>query len=196
MASASTSTPDKTAPLLGQLVRLRVLKPSELPGHATLAPAQDKQPRANNGTAEGTSLASFVTQVLTEGTAFIDKTIPQTFTTTGTKASPPSAAHVTSSKRKISSGDILNGIGEGNNWGFAQAWRDEFWFARRSVHAQGEEAGTAPWKEFVSGLLKNHSANEADYTPNVFDSRKICDWDAELASVALEGFEDVSMCSK
>jgi hypothetical protein len=193
---ASASAPDKAPPALGQLVRLRVLKPSELPRHATLAPAQDKQPQASNGVPEGTSLASFITQALTEGVAFIDKTIPHTFTKTGSKASPPSAAHVTSSKRKISSGDILNGIGEGNKWGFAQAWRDEFWFARRSVHTQGEEAGTAPWKEFVDGLLRNHSVHEAEYTPNVFDSRKICDWDEELGSVPLEGFEEVRMCSK
>jgi hypothetical protein len=178
-----------SSPALGQLVRLRVLNPAELPSHPILAPAQD------NAT-EQTSLKTFVTQVLTEGTTFIDKTIPSTFTTTNTKASPPSTAHVTSSKRKISSGDILNGIGEGNTWGFAQAWRDEFWFARKSVHAQAEETGTAAWKEFVDGLLRDHSVHEADYTPNVFDARKICDWEEELGAVGFVGFEEVRMCSK
>lgn len=141
------------------------------------------------------SLKSFVSKVLTEGVLFADKTIPQTFTATTTKASPPSSADVKSSKRKIAASEILNGIKSERGLDFAQSWRDEFWFARKSVHEPKEDMGTASWKEFVNGLLVNHSKNEADYTPNVFDCQCVCEWEGEELS-QVEGFEDVRMSSR
>jgi hypothetical protein len=79
---------------------------------------------------------------------------------------------------------------------------DEHWFTRRSIHEciSGKlTPGTASWEQFVFGLLKNHSANEQEFTPNLFDARKVIDWDgqvrklAEEGSLRREGWEDVSV---
>ncbi|KAF2429874.1 hypothetical protein EJ08DRAFT_734607 [Tothia fuscella] len=184
-----TSSKDTRAPTLGHLVRLHVLSPSELPSHPVLSSSQK---HSSTDTSASPHLKTFITQALTEGATFIDKTIPQTFRPTNTKPSPPSEASVASSKRKISKGDILNGIKEGKP-GFAKTWRDEVWFARRSVHVQGREMGRASWIEFVDGLLRNHSLNEADYTPNVFDAREIGNWEDELRGIEFEGYDEVRM---
>lgn len=84
--------------------------------------------------------------------------------------------------------------GEGQ-WGFAEKWRDEHWFSRRSVHKNSKgENGTADWSEFVDGLMRNHSVHEADYTPNVFDCREVCNWEGEgLKGESFDGWEEVRM---
>lgn len=185
-----SSASNETSSKLGSLVRLRVLNPSSLPSHPVLSPQQG-QSSSPNGTPP---LQPFITQVLTEGAHFIDKTVPGTFTSTNTKVSPPSEARVDSSKGKISKAELLKSVEGGKS--AEQEWRDEFWFARRSVHVQGPEVGRAPWSEFVDGLLRAHSVNEADYTPNVFDAREICNWEEQLNGLAWEGYEEVRMCSK
>jgi len=61
---------------------------------------------------------------------------------------------------------------------------------------QGEETGRAPWKEFEQGLFRDHSVHEKEYTPDVFDARKVCDWEEGLKGVVVEGWKDVGMCGK
>ena len=52
-------------------------------------------------------------------------------------------------------------------------------FARKSTHFNKPELGTASWDEFDAGLRVQHSENEADYTPDVYDCFKVLDWDQE-----------------
>jgi hypothetical protein len=175
---------------LGSLVRLRVLNPSALPSHPILSAQQTPDPDQHNTP----TLKQFISQALTEGAHFIDTTIPATFTPTKVSASPPSEARVHSSKGKISKQDLLDKVEGGK--AVDHEWSDEFWFARRSVHTPGMEVGTAPWTEFVNGLLRDHSVHEADYTPNVYDGREVCTWETELKDLVLEGYEEVRMCSE
>jgi hypothetical protein len=80
--------------------------------------------------------------------------------------------------------------------------QDEHWFTRRSIHqciSSKLTPGTASWEQFVFGLLKNHSANEQEFTPNLFDARKVVDWDGQVrklteeGSLRREGWDDVSI---
>lgn len=68
--------------------------------------------------------------------------------------------------------------------------RDEHWFTRRSVHkcvSSKLESGTASWEQFVFGLLHNHSKNEQEFTPNLFDAPKVVDWDGQVRKLDEEG---------
>lgn len=80
--------------------------------------------------------------------------------------------------------------------------RDEHWFTRRSVHncvSAKLEPGTASWEQFVFGLLHNHSKNEQEFTPNLYDAPKVVDWDGQVrkldeeGSLRREGWGDVSI---
>jgi hypothetical protein len=68
--------------------------------------------------------------------------------------------------------------------------RDEHWFTRRSIHnciSSKLESGTASWEQFVFGLLHNHSKNEQEFTPNLFDAYKVVDWDGQVRKLDEEG---------
>ena len=71
-------------------------------------------------------------------------------------------------------------------------------FARKSTHANKAEDGTATWEEFDNGLRVLHSEHEREYTPDVFDSFKVLDWDAETDALGdeLGDYGDVKMSSK
>ena len=71
-------------------------------------------------------------------------------------------------------------------------------FARKSTHANKAEDGTATWEEFDNGLRVLHSEHERDYTPDVYDSHKVLDWDAETDALGEElgDYRDVKMSSK
>ena len=80
--------------------------------------------------------------------------------------------------------------------------RHEHWFTRRSVHncvSSKLEPGTASWEQFVFGLLHNHSKNEQEFTPNLYDAPKVVDWDGQVrkldeeGSLQREGWGDVSI---
>ena len=70
-------------------------------------------------------------------------------------------------------------------------------FARKSTHVHKPETGTATWEEFDSGLRVQHSEHEREYTPDVFDSFKVLDWDAETDALGdeLGEYRDVKMSS-
>ncbi|RMD43869.1 hypothetical protein DV735_g1228, partial [Chaetothyriales sp. CBS 134920] len=80
----------------------------------------------------------------------------------------------------------------------------EHWFARRSRHANVSSKSTAnpghaSWDEFVYGLRDNHSQHERDFTPTLYDARKVVDWAGQVAkleaegSLARTGFSDVTV---
>ena len=70
-------------------------------------------------------------------------------------------------------------------------------FARKSTHVNKAENGTATWKEFDGGLRVQHSEHEREYTPDVFDSFKVSDWDREIDALGdeLGEYKDVKMSS-
>jgi hypothetical protein len=68
--------------------------------------------------------------------------------------------------------------------------RDEHWFTRRSIHnciSSKLEPGTASWEQFLFGLLHNHSKNEQEFTPNLFDAYKVIDWNGQVRKLDEEG---------
>ncbi|KAF2098549.1 hypothetical protein NA57DRAFT_56209 [Rhizodiscina lignyota] len=157
-----------------RLFTLRILRPHEVPQH----PALPLQPNAPD--MPQPDIKSFINTALSESLGFIDETWP-VLASKGEKASPPSKAKVA-----LFGKDINNPHGA-----------PECWFARRSIHEGRKEEGTADWGEFVSGLFDGHSVNEKEYTPDVFDARKILDWGEDVGK-AFEGDEqwaEVSMCA-
>ena len=70
-------------------------------------------------------------------------------------------------------------------------------FSRKSTHINKPETGTATWEEFDSGLRVQHSEHEREYTPDVFDSFKVLDWNAETDALGDEvgEYRDVKMSS-
>ena len=65
------------------------------------------------------------------------------------------------------------------------------------MHENKKAEGTADWEEMDEGLRVEHNEHERDYTPGIFDTYKVLDWDAEtLAMGNLDGFSDVRMRSE
>lgn len=165
-----TETQDFHSPKTRKL-RLQPLHISALPMH----------PSFTATTIEKTShppLRAFVLEVLAEAVAFSDEIVPQQFQKRGEpKPSQPSVAWV-----QVLGSDLLQG---------------ESWFARRSVHVDEAGLGSAGWGEFVGGLFEEHSLHEAEYTPGVFDARKVVGWEEEVKSVEVEegweSYESVAM---
>lgn len=115
--------------------------------------------------------------MLEQGRTFISKPqFNETFTVVSSKPSPPSAAHVEVLKREIPA-------------------KGETWFARRSVHQNKKAEGTADWNEMVFALRDDHSSHERDFTPTLWDARKICDWDSDLDEKKdqIAGFDTMTM---
>lgn len=164
------------------VLHLHPLVPADLPTHPTLAPHQQSSP----------DTSSFVKRVLDEATALIDTALPQSFhSVSKSKASPPSAAPVELLSCSISASSLPSHVKkEGSS-----SSKGEAWFARRSVHENAETAGTASMAEFEEGLLRNHSANEMDYTPDVYDAHKVLEWSNEQVQ-SVEGYEEVGMYSE
>ncbi|KAI9664993.1 MAG: hypothetical protein M1821_006441 [Bathelium mastoideum] len=161
------------------IIHLHPLVPAELPSHPTLAPHQQSSP----------DTAGFLKRALDEATALIDTTLPQSFRIVSkSKTSPPSAAPVELLSHSVAASDLPSHVKkEGSS-----SSKGETWFARRSVHEDAEKEGTASRVEFEEGLFRNHSANEMDYTPDVYDAYKVLEWDAsQLGNV--EGYEQVGM---
>ena len=154
-------------------LRLKPLKPQDLPQHPSLAALQSG--RSNN-----VDLRNFVQEVLTEAVEFADRVVPSNFQKKGgSKPSPPSNAKV-----KVLSSSLM---------------QDEHWFARQSIHENAPIDGTASFDEFEAGIFDNHSVNEASYTPSVYDAHKVLDWSEQITE--LQGdfgveFEEVVVESK
>ncbi|CAK3982249.1 Hypothetical predicted protein [Lecanosticta acicola] len=174
MSTDATSAP----PALGSYIRMRPLKPAELPAHPTLAPLQEPK--------TAPSLKAFISTVLNEGNDFVTDYLPKAFKVKArNRAAPPSTAPVELLEHEISAHDLPE---DGRTMGASETW-----FARESIHENAAQRGTASWEEFDSGLRADHSQHEMDYTPDVLDAHIVCDWKAELEQLggAVDGWNDV-----
>lgn len=206
---------------LGNLIRLSALQLHELPHHTKLD-GSIKQSSAgevynpgtannNNSSVEGTSdavdqdgrpkLTAFIKEVLDQAKAFIDDTLPSTFREESLKMSPPATAKVRLLSRDITSAQLDN-----IPWLRSRIPRQppvdrlksgEAWFARRSLHANRSQAGTADFGEFDYGIREDHSEHERQYTPNVFDLFKVLEWDLEHdgEELATDEYSQIRMTS-
>jgi hypothetical protein len=145
------------------------------------------------------ALIPFITELLSQGVLFADSIVPQTFKSGKQKSAPPAKARVQLLKRDISASELRQiSWAEGAVTRKAPALNSsEVWFARRSRHQDKTEDGTATFEEFATGLRDDHSEHEREYTPNVYDSFKVLDWDEETAAegFTIEGYSMVTMSS-
>jgi hypothetical protein len=163
---------------LSNLVRLAPLRLEDLPAHPDLLDTADT--RTNRP-----DLATFVARVLDDGAAFLEpKEFGRTFKHQSTKSAPPAAAKVEVLTRNIEARDI-----EKVEWTNAGVGRrsqpettGEYWVARKSIHRDVSskspaEPGSASWDEFVFGLRDDHSQHECDFTPTLYDARRVLEWE-------------------
>lgn len=168
--------------------RKRPRKPSRVGGEDAVAPgAPQKATETVNESEPSTidvngrpNLGPFIKAVLDEAVAFMDEILPATFKPTSEKSTPPASAKVQLLKREIVAPELSEIA-----WLDSKIPRDtptdidkssEAWFARKSRHANRQEKGTARLSEFDYGLRIDHSEHEGEYTPDVFDTYKVLDW--------------------
>ena len=222
MASAhhvELTTPSRSPPQLGNLIRLLPLSVDDLPFHPAFTKILPSHETSNtteshppDGSRSGDDTPSqgsgrpvlipFIKAILLEATSFIDDCVPNTFKESSLKSSPPSINKVSISKRTIFPAE-LSRIPWTNSEIPRQVSRTqtlnmkEAWFARTSRHANQSEEGTADFPEFEEGLRVDHNEHEREYTPDLFDSHKVVDWDEETANIrTIEEFSDISMTGK
>ncbi|KAL8874091.1 MAG: hypothetical protein Q9174_000527 [Haloplaca sp. 1 TL-2023] len=127
------------------------------------------------------SIGPFVKAVLDEAIAFIDG-VPTTFKPMGTKASKPSESKVQVLSHDVTADQLSDDV----PWSESRFPRKppqemprtgESWFARRSRHLNLSGDGTAKFEEFELGLASHHAENEANYTPAIFDTYRVLQWD-------------------
>ncbi|KAL6250340.1 hypothetical protein RBB50_002642 [Rhinocladiella similis] len=193
---SSTSRPSSSSP--SNLIRLAPLQLSDLPSHPDLP-------------GSSAEVLPFLTALLEDGTAFLSPSkFQETFKQQSTKTSPPSAAKVEILTRSIPATSIAqvqwtrpsssaHGGRGGDASGAAAVSRSqppkvegEHWFARRSVHADvssksEENPGHANWDEFVFGIRDEHSKHEMEFTPSLYDARKVVDWAGQINKLDGEG---------
>ena len=202
---------------LGNLVRLLPLHVNELPAHPALEALISNAVAKNGSTGNNSSqaveldayerpnLISFVEEVLDQATIFVDETIPATFKEGPLKKSGSSTAKVRLLSRNVTVAEtsavpwINSSVPR--NWSANAKKPAEAWFARRSRHANHSDEGTADLDEFDYGLRHDHSRHEQEYTPDVFDSYKVLDWDQQIKAaiargVSIDNYRDLSMSSK
>lgn len=178
---------------LGNLLRLAPLQSQQLPSHPSIVVGSGGQSglqQTENELDEGTKntrpdLVTFVKEVLDEALTFVDGTLPSTFGQISERISPPGQIKVQILKREIS-GHELSQI----PWTNSKVPRpvpegvqntSESWFARKSSHVSRIGQNTADFGEFDYGVRVNHSEHEREYTPDVYDSYKILEWDFDRA---------------
>ena len=187
---------------LGNLVRLLPLHVNELPAHAAFESLLEPHKPGATETNKRPNLISFVLEVLEQATVFVEDTLPNTFKEGSTKTSSPSKAQVKLLSREVDVVEIQSipwmDSNIPRNWSASGKKPPEAWFARRSRHANHCEEGTAQFDEFDYGLRHDHSKHEQDYTPDVFDSYKVLDWDDQIQQAVASGssvdkYGDISM---
>ena len=57
----------------------------------------------------------------------------------------------------------------------------ENWFARRSQHSNHYRDGEMRYTDIDSAVREDHARHEQEYTPEVYDCFKVCDWDEFIA---------------
>lgn len=197
---------------LGNLVRLQPLHINELPAHPLFESLLKDPKNTPNGSTpshvtkidstERPNLISFVEEVLDQATLFVDDTLPNTFKEGSLKSSAPSEAQVRLLSRSIGEADIRSvpwvNSSIPRNWSSNGRKPTEAWFARRSRHANHSGDGTVDFDEFDFGLRQDHSKHEQDYTPDVFDSYKVLDWNEQIKSAmdhgsSIDNYRDLNM---
>lgn len=149
-------------------LRLYPLNPANLPYHDNLKNAPDASP----------NLRDFCLSIITEGRQLIESDLQINFIPDAKKkTSPPAKALVQISKWTKKHEDPSD----------ASKQAVEYWFARHSEHKDPDPS----WDDFVKGLYENHSENEAEYTPDVYDCREVCRWDLDEGEI--EGMEGVTL---
>ena len=226
---ASSSVPSQLSPQLSTLVRLAPLQLREVPAHPDLPTTANKQsslaaPSQDEDTRQP-ELLPFLTTLLNDGIDFLSqRSLEDNFKHHSNKSAPPSASDVEVLVRSISTA-TLNEIawaspGPERRGSSASAnvanptpkvrrskpkeLQAEHWFTRRSVHdnissKSTEKPGHASWEEFLFGLRDNHSKHEEEFTPTLFDARKVVDWQGQVrkldeeGSLRKEGLSDVTV---
>ncbi|RDI82381.1 hypothetical protein Vi05172_g7729 [Venturia inaequalis] len=148
-------------------LRLHPLPPTKLPHHETLKNVSETLP----------TLRDFCASVITEGRQLSETDLATHFIPDGKKTSSPAKAEVHLSKWTRKYDDPSD----------ASKQAAEYWFARHSEHKDPDPT----WDDFVRGLYENHSENEAEYTPDVYDCREVCRWDVDAGEI--EGMEGVTL---
>ena len=187
---------------LGNLVRLLPLHTNELPAHPALDRLIKTEEASSIQAADRPNLISFVEEVLDQAAIFVDDTLPNTFKEGALKSSPPSKAPVRLLSREIGIAEIQSvpwvNSSIPRNWSVNSKKSPEAWYARRSRHANHSDEGTADLDEFDHGLRDEHSKHEQEYTPDIFDSYKVLDWDDQIKDAIKTGsnvdsYRDLSM---
>ncbi|TID15694.1 hypothetical protein E6O75_ATG08022 [Venturia nashicola] len=148
-------------------LRLHSLSPANLPSHHVLKNTPENLP----------NLRDFCASLITEGRRLTETDLTANFVADGKKTSPPAKAQVQISKWTRKYDDPSD----------ASKQAVEYWFARHSEHKDPDPT----WDDFVKGLYENHSENEAEYTPDVYDCREVCKWDVDEGE--FEGMEGVTL---
>jgi hypothetical protein len=177
-----------SSPPLGNLVRIAPLEWTALPAHSAFPDHKSHKPgNSGNGSDNRPPLIPFIKELLGQAVSFVDDIVPKTFTAGKEKNSSPAKAKVQLLKRDVQ-GNELHSI----QWSGSSISRstppstNEAWFARRSRHSNKQEDGSADFSEFATALRDDHSEHEREYTPDVYDSYRVLDWDVETAA---EGFK-------
>ena len=189
---------------LGNLVRLMPLALDDLPPHPKLDHLTNGEPVVTTEASDvqakppRTSLSVFLTAILSEAVIFIDSTVPATFHEGSEKPSAPSTSKVRILKREITASELSN-----VPWSDSKVNRSvddkvkeqgEAWFVRKSQHVNRKEEGSVDWSELDFAIRVDHNEHEGEYTPALFDTYRVLDWDAEtLALGQLGDFEDIRL---
>lgn len=184
---------------LGNLIRLVPLQVSELPSH----PSFQNQTLQDSPTGVRPELGTFIKAVLDEALNFVQQVKPGPFNSRGKKSSPPATGKVELLKHEIPGPEldrlpIFSARTGPVSRKLPTRSPGEAWFARRSVHENGRKKGTSDFKNFDYGLRADHSEHERQYTPDVFDSYKVLDWECPVPDGLLgeASYSEVCMSSK
>jgi hypothetical protein len=225
-ASSSAAQQHRSQP--STWVRLTPLQLNEVPAHpdlplkakksASLKPMDDED-------VQQPDLLPFMVTLLNDGMDFLSPVkLPARFKHHSLKNAPPSASDVEVLTYSVSASSLnevpwkspgperRNSSASTNGAGMSNTVRrtkpetigPEHWFTRRSIHKNisskdTQQPGHAQWQEFVFGLRDNHSKHEEEFTPTLFDARKVVDWAGQVrkleeeGSLNREGYRDATM---
>ncbi|KAL8675333.1 MAG: hypothetical protein Q9168_000290 [Polycauliona sp. 1 TL-2023] len=138
-------------------------------------------------------IRAFIKAILDAAVVFIDDTLPTTFKEHSNKPSMAAKTRVELLQRTISAKELSK-----VDWQGSEVPRhppanvaSETWFARRSHHANQQADHTAQFFEFDHGLRIRHCEHEGEYTPEIYDTYRVLDWEISDALARVEsGFTD------
>jgi hypothetical protein len=183
-------------PFLGPYLHLAPLRLSALPDHSAFSRPENAKTLSSSSRPD---LSTFIESVIAEALKITDD-IPK-WHRTGSKDSKPASGAVSLFSKELTSTELRKTKRDNQILSppeYSNYPQDsEYWFARKSEHRDEATKGTASWGEFVGGLRDNHSENEGDYTPDVYDARLILDWGSQISNSTISSkFEGLTMRSK